>query len=559
AAAQAAGPWLISLAIDHYILGGDPVGLARTMALLFGVYVAGSWATRTQIFQVGSIGQRVLASLRARLFDQLQHLPLGYFDRRPIGDLMSRVVNDVETLNQLLTQGITQLLGALFSLIGIVLAMLVLNPRLALVCLGIIPVMLLTTAFVARRARQAFRKARQTTGNVTAELQEELGGVREAQAFNRTEANIADFRRANAANRDANVQATAITSAFAPAMDTLSTLATALVIGYGGYLVFEGSLTVGLLAAFLIYVQQFFRPVELASQVYTQTQSALAGAERIYAILDEPREPADPFGAIALDRIAGRVEFRDVEFAYRPGQPVLHGVSFTVEPGQTVALVGTTGAGKTTIASLIPRFYDVMAGSVRVGGHDVRDVTRTSLRRQTGIVLQEPFLFAGSVAENVGYGRADATVAEIEAAARAVDAHGFITALPQGYGTVLGEGGSPLSHGQRQLLTLARAVLADPRILILDEATSRVDSQTETVIQRALATLLKGRTSIVIAHRLSTIRNADVILVVEGGRIVERGDHDTLLARGGRYAELYRRQLQASQPPGQISVDSARL
>ena len=316
------------------------------------------------------------------------------------------------------------------------------------------------------------------------------------------------------------MQAVAITSAFSPAIDVLSTLATALVIGYGGYLVFAGSLSVGVLTAFLIYVQQFFRPIQLASQVYTQAQAAVAGAERIYNILDEEPEPADPPNARKLGPARGRISFEHVTFAYDPGRPVLHDVDFVVEPGQTVALVGPTGAGKTTIASLIPRFYDATEGTVRIDGRDVREMARKNLRANIGIVLQEPFLFSGTIAENIGYGRsgdpAEATREEVEAAARVVNAHGFIMDLPDGYDTVLGEGGGALSQGQRQLLSFARAVLTDPRILILDEATSNIDTRTEAIIQRALATLLEGRTSVVIAHRLSTIRNADLILVSTG-------------------------------------------
>ena len=549
ALAQAGGPWLISRAIDQEILKGDETGLAWTMLLLLATYAGGMLATRGQIYVVGSTGQRVLAGLRARLFDQFQHLPLGFFDRRPIGDLISRATNDVDTINQFIGQGVTQLLGAMFSLVGIVVAMLLLEWRLALACFLIIPVMLLTTSAFAGRARDAFRRARETTGDVSASLQEEIVGVREAQAFGRTEHSIAAFRARNAANRDANVQATAITSGFAPAMDVLSTLAAALVIGFGGYLVFRDELTVGIVAAFLIYVQQFFRPVQLASQVYTQAQAALAGAERIYQILDEPREPADRPGTPDLPPLAGRIEFHRVSFAYRPGQPVLHDVSFAVDPGQRVALVGPTGAGKTTIANLIPRFYDVTAGAVRLDGRDVREVTRPSLRRQIATVLQEPFLFQGTVAENIGYGREGATRAEIEAAARAVDAHDFILRLPQGYDTHLGEGGGGLSEGQRQLLSFARAILADPRILILDEATSRIDTWTEATIQAALRTLFAGRTSVTIAHRLSTIRDSDLILVIDDGRIVERGDHDALLTRQGLYAALYRRQFRDVLPP----------
>jgi ATP-binding cassette, subfamily B, multidrug efflux pump len=544
----AGGPWLIGRAIDRSILGGDPPGLARIMLLLLGVYLVGTLASRGQIRQIGSVGQSILASLRERIFERLLRLPLGYFDRRPVGDLMSRVTNDVDTLNQLLSQGLTQLLGSLFSLIGIVVAMLLLDWRLALVCFTIIPAMLLTNVYFARRARRAFRTTRETVGSVTAGLQEEIVGIREAQAFNRTETNIERFRERNAANRTANVEAVTITSAFAPAIDVLSTLSTAVVIGYGGYLVVTGTLTVGLLTAFLIYVQQFFRPIQLASQVYTQAQAALAGAERIYNVLDEPREPSDPPGTPQLYSVEGRIEFERVTFAYEQGRPVLEDIDFHVEPGQTVALVGPTGAGKTTIANLIPRFYDVSAGTVLVDDHDVREVERRSLRGQIATVLQEPFLFSGTIAENIRYGRMEATREEVEAAARAVSAHSFIAALPDGYDTELGAGGGRLSQGQRQLLSFARAVLANPRILILDEATSNVDTRTEALIQEALATLLKGRTSIVIAHRLSTIRNADLILVIEAGRIAERGNHVSLLARGGLYADLYRRQFREPAP-----------
>ncbi|HVF01776.1 MAG TPA: ABC transporter ATP-binding protein [Rubrobacteraceae bacterium] len=550
AAAQAGGPWLIGRAIDLYILRSDADGLAWTMLLLLGVYLVGTFASRGQILQVGSVGQRVLASLRERIFERLLRLPLGYFDRRPAGDLMSRVTNDVDTLNQLLSQGITQLLGSLFSLVGIVIAMLVLDWRLALACFAVIPAMLFTNVYFARRARRAFRTTRETVGDVTAGLQEEIVGIREAHAFNRTEANIERFRERNAANRTANVQAVAITSAFAPAIDVLGTLATALVIGYGGYLVVNGTLTVGLLTAFLIYVQQFFRPIQLASQVYTQAQSALAGGERIYNILDERVEPPDSPEAPKLATVQGRIELDNVSFAYEQGRPVLRDVSFRVEPGQTVALVGPTGAGKTTIANLIPRFYDASEGAVRIDGHDVREVERRSLREKIATVLQEPFLFSDTIAENIGYGRMGATRAAIEAAARAVSAHTFIAALPDGYDTTLGAGGGTLSGGQRQLLSFARAVLADPRILILDEATSNIDTRTEALIQEALATLLKGRTSLVIAHRLSTIRNADLILVIEAGRIAERGAHAELLKKNGLYANLYRRQFREPVTPG---------
>ncbi len=542
AASAAGGPYLVGRAIDSFISVGDRAGLATNMLLLLGVYLAGLGSRMLQGYLMGWVGQTTLSQLRGEIFGKLHRLSLRYFDKHDAGDMMSRLVNDVDTINNLLSMGLVQAISGVLSLAGILMAMFGLYWPLALAASSVIPVMLITTNLFAKMARRAFRKTRETIGDVSADLQEDIAGIKVAQAFNRTGLNQARFAQRNAANRDANVGATAITSAFSPAMDLLSTVATIIVVAFGGYLAMEGRVTVGLVVAFLGYVQQFFWPIQQISQIYTQAQSALAGAERIFDLLDTEEDMVDATAATSLPPIQGQVVFEKVDFAYDPLHPVLHQVDLVAESGQTVALVGPTGAGKTTIASLIARFYDVTGGRVTIDGVDVRDVTINSLRSQLGIVPQNSFLFSGTVADNIRYGRLTATDEEVEQAARLANAHDFIVRLPQGYGTPLGERGNSLSQGQRQLVAFARAILADPRILILDEATSSVDTRTEMLIQQALEQLLKGRTSFVIAHRLSTIRNAGQVLVIDEGRIVERGTHRELLERGGLYADLYSRQ-----------------
>ncbi|MBE9155839.1 ABC transporter ATP-binding protein [Nodosilinea sp. LEGE 06152] len=545
ATTQAIGPLLIGWAIDNLILQGNLAGLLWMLAALTVIYIVGVWAIRGQIWRMGGIVQKLLGQLRQDIFDKIQSLPVSFFDRSEAGDLMSRLLNDVNTVNQAFGLTIPQVLGQTFSLVGIIIAMLSINLQLGLLSNLVVPLMIFTTGFFSRWARGRFRVTRQTIGDLSAKLEEDIGSVKEAQAFNRTQLNIEEFDSLNAANRRANVQAVAVTAAFLPSIDFLNTLATAGVMAYGGYLAVTGVMTVGTVTAFLLYVQQFFRPIQILSQFYTQAQSALAGLDRIFLLLDEPATLQDAPNATEMPPIDGEVRFEAVGFGYTPNQRVLKGVNLCAQPGQMVALVGPTGAGKSTIINLIMRFYDVSEGAVKIDGIDVRDVTQASLRRQIGIVLQDNLLFSGTVAENIAFGAPHATQADIEAAAQAANVHEFVRSLPQGYSTRLGERGAPLSQGQRQLVSIARAVLIDPRILVLDEATSSIDTRTEGLVQDAIATLLKNRTSFVIAHRLSTVTQADQVLVIQQGEIVEQGTHAELMAYEGIYANLYGLQLGA--------------
>lgn len=539
ATTQAIGPFFLGWSIDHLIAQGNLQGLVQMLVFLGGIYLIGMGAIRGQILRVGSIMQRILAQLRQDIFIKVQSLPLSFFDQSEAGDLMSRLLNDVNTVNQAFGQTVAQMLGNFFSLVGIVIAMLAINLQLGLLSNLAVPLMIFTTGLFARWARTRFRVTRQTIGELSARLEEDIGSVREAQAFNRIQLNIEEFSQLNAANRDANVQAVAITAAFLPSIDFLNTLATAGVLAYGGYLAVTGAATVGVVTSFLLYVQQFFRPIQILSQFYTQAQSAFAGLERIFFLLDEPVQLQDAPDAVEMPPVQGDVVFANVTFGYTAHQQVLKDVNLHARPGQMVALVGPTGAGKSSIINLILRFYDVTGGAVKIDGIDVRSVTQASLRRQIGIVLQDNLLFTGTVAENIAFGCPQATQVDIEAAAQAANVHEFITSLPQGYSTQLGERGAPLSQGQRQLISIARAVLINPRILILDEATSSIDTRTEALVQAAIARLLVGRTSFVIAHRLSTVTRADQVLVIQQGAIVEQGTHAELIAQQGVYANLY--------------------
>lgn len=535
-------PYLISIAIDRYIMAGDLVGLTWVSLATIAAYAGIYGSTAGQSYMLSWVGQKVLATLRSQLFHHLQRLPIGYHDNHIIGVTVSRVVNDVGVINDLLSQGLVTLVGDTLLLVGIIVVMVSMSPKLALFTFTVLPLMVLATIVFARYAQSAFRKTRAQIAAVVGNLAEDIAGMRVIQAFAQEDASQERFTEVNQANRDANIEAMTLSFVFLPTVDFLGMLATGIVLLFGGWAVASGELTLGIVVAFLAYVSRFFSPIQELSQLYTTMQSAMAGGERVLELLDTEPSVADPSDGREMPPIEGRVLLTDVEFAYKENEPVLRGIHLVIEPGQTLALVGPTGAGKSSIANLIARFYDVTGGSVTIDGIDVRDVTQGSLHRQMGLVPQDPFLFSGTVRDNIRFGIPDASNQDVEAAAQSANAHEFILALPDGYETAIMEGGSNLSIGQRQLICIARAVLADPRILILDEATASVDTVTEALIQDALDRLLYGRTSVVIAHRLSTIRNADIICAIEAGRIVEQGTHDELLAKGGLYANLYARQ-----------------
>ncbi len=542
-------------------------GIVATLALL---YFFGSALTGLSFYAMSRTGQSVLREMREQLFNKLQNLSLRYYGEHEVGNLMSRITSDTDTIQQVFGFALLQVVSGALLMIWIVVRMLQTNVPYALLSLTVVPVMFVATLYFSNQARKAFRKSRQQMGSVNADLQESIAGVREAQAFNREEENIAEFEKVNAANRDANIRAAAFTSALNPVLEALGYVALGVVVVVGGLSVLRNEpllgtsvITLGTVFAFLQFVQRFTQPVAQIALLWTNIQSAIAGGERIFGLLDEPIEIQDDPNAKPMPaNVAGRVEFRNVSAGYKEGQHVLRGVSFTVEPGKTVAIVGPTGAGKTTIINLIPRFYDVTGGEVLIDGIDVRTVPQENLRQHIGIVLQDTFLFSDTVMNNIRYGRLDASDEEVIAAAKLVAADSFIERLPEQYQTVLGERGSGLSQGQRQLIAIARVALMTPRILILDEATSSVDTRTERIIQKAFEQLLKGRTSFVIAHRLSTIRNADMVMMLRDGEIVERGTHNQLLAQRGQYYDLYMSQFRKEEedeaPPanGTISLET---
>jgi ABC-type multidrug transport system fused ATPase/permease subunit len=536
-----ANPYLIGLAIDDFITHNDLHGLAEISIVLLVVNVCMWQAQYWQVWTMSWAGQQILSNISFDMFAHLQRLALSFYDKTQIGRVMSRLQSDVDVLEAMLSSGLLSMLGSLVALVGIIGAMLFMNVSLALLSFTVLPIMAVIAIFWQHYAQRSFRRTRAAISLVNATLQENISGMRVIQSLTREDRNRSEFDELNTYNRDTNQDANRIAALILPLVEVVAAISIAITVLYGGILVSRGQLQVGVLVAFTLYINRFFDPIRDISQQYTQLQRASVGAERIFQILGMPIEIVDEPDAEELPAIKGDIEFRHVTFGYSPNQPVLHDLNWQIKAGQTVAIVGPTGAGKSSIAGLLTRFYDIPrgSGSLLIDGHDVRDVTQASLRRQIGVVLQEPFLFTGSIRDNIRYGRLNATDAEIEAAAQAVGAHELIAQLPDGYNTAIRERGRNLSVGQRQLISFARALLADPRILILDEATASIDTFTEVLVQQGLRRLLHGRTALVIAHRLSTIKGSDCIIVLQAGKIIEQGTHEELLQSEGAYASLY--------------------
>jgi len=542
------GPYLTGVAIDRYIIPKDLAGLGRISLIMLGAFIAYTVLQAASGWLMAGISQKALKQLRKELFTHLQELSLRFFDKNQAGDLMSRLTNDINAINQAVSQNVTSLVANVLSLFGILIAMFVLNVWLSLATILVVPLMFWFTSFVAKYTRKGFQRMQKALGILNSTIEENISGLKVVKVFRRSDSAVEAFRKDNQETYEAGFYAHTYAFLLMPLTNQLGNLFIIVLAGLGGFLAIRGLVTVGLIAAFIGYSRQFLQPVRQLSEMYNSLQSALAGAERVFEIMDTQPDLQDSVNAAEIKDVKGQVKFDNVGFSYLPDVPVLKGMSLEAWPGHTIALVGPTGAGKSTMINLLSRFYDVDSGTISVDGHDIRDLKTDDLRRLLGIVLQDTFLFSDTVMENIRYGRLDATDEECIEAAKMANADHFIRQLPDGYETRLSERGSNLSQGQRQMLAISRAVLADPAILILDEATSSVDTRTEARIQKALLRLMEGRTSFVIAHRLSTIRDANHVLVINDGRIVEEGNHDQLMAKKGVYQNLY-----ISQFKGQVT------
>jgi len=532
-------PRLVGIATDD-ILQGNTNGLTIVVIIYIAASLAMWGGQYLEFMNLAYAGQSIIYKMRTGMFDHLHRLSLSFFDHNKVGKLMSRVQNDVSQLQELVTQGMLAMLTSILTLVGIAVIMITMNWKLALLTLTVVPVLGIAVFIWQKYARRAFITVRRAIATVNSQLQEDIAGVRVVQSLSREDENMEQFDQINRANLDANVTATKLEALMMPAVQILTGVSFAIVIILGGFQVLDGAMTIGILMSFLLYVQRFFEPVLELSMQYTELQRAMASGARIFELLDVAPGIQDRPDAVELPSVKGEIEFKDVNFGYEPDKYVLHDINLHIKPGETVALVGQTGSGKSSMVSLTARFYEVEKGTVTVDGYDVRSVTQQSLRKEIGIVPQDPILFSGTIEENIKYGKLDATREEIIEVAKTVGAHTFISRLDKNYNTQVGQRGVSLSAGQRQLICLARAILADPRILILDEATSNVDTHTERIMQRALRKLTKGRTCLTIAHRLSTVTGADRIIVLEHGRIIEEGSHKELLAKRGLYYKMYR-------------------
>nr|MDO8100384.1 ABC transporter ATP-binding protein [Candidatus Njordarchaeota archaeon] len=559
------GPYILGREIvSRYILRSDFAGLQLIILIFIGVLLVNWIANTFRTRGMGRIGENMLFKMRSELFSHLQELSFIFFDRSDSGDIISRVTNDTDSIGDAFTSGVIQVISDILSLTLVVIVMFSINVQLSLASFLVVPLILASALAFNSKFRAAYRATRAKISGVTSKLQEGISGVREIKSFTRERDTIEDFRQANLQDFQANLQATRVWGAFFPTIQIIQAIGSGIVMIYGGMLAFSGALgpiedAIGTLITFLMYVGMFFGPIFDLTNFYNTVQSALAAAERIFELIDTQPEVRDREDATEMSPIKGEIVFENVTFEYDPKYPVLHNVSLHVKPKETIALVGPTGAGKSTTIKLLSRFYDLKSGAVKIDGKDIRSVTQESLHRQMGIVLQDTFLFTGTIMDNIRYGRLEATDEEVMNAAKMVGAHEFILQLPNGYNTKIGERGAGLSVGQKQLISFARALLRDPAILILDEATSSIDPYTDLLIRRAMEVLLKDRTSIIIAHRLSTVRNADRILVIDNGRIVEEGSHIELMEKGGLYRHLYEMQFKAPKEIGEEQVILAEV